>query len=114
MGAMSPFRWAAGAAFLAAPAPAAAGEGLAADPFDSVGDELAVGTNRTGEACRLKLAESRTDLGGHRRHNLYRDGWTQPSGEVRSFGVGEDYTVDNLLTDSGWETSFSQHLDGAP
>lgn len=111
MGATRLFRWVA-AAFLAALAPAAAGHALAADPFVSMGDELAVGKNRTGEACRLKLVESRTDLGGYRRYNFYCDGWTQPSGDIRSFGVSKQYTVDKLLTDSAWEKAFSQHLGG--
>ena len=69
MGAMRVFRWAAATVFLAALAPAGAGKALAADPFVSVGDELAVGKNRTGEACRLKLVDIRTDT-GFRRFSL--------------------------------------------
>ena len=48
-------RWAAVTAFLSVLALPTARPALAADPFVSVGDELAVGKNRTGEACRLKL-----------------------------------------------------------
>jgi CHAT domain-containing protein len=112
MGAMRPVRWAAAVAFLAALAPGAPGPALAAEVLVSVGDELPVGKNRTGEACRLKLVESRSDLGGFRRYNLYCDGWTQPSGDIRSFGVSKEYTIKRLLTDSAWEKSFSQHLGG--
>src|SRR5258708_3418086 len=37
---------------------------FAADALVSVGDELAVGKNRTGEACRIKLVASRAEVGG--------------------------------------------------
>ena len=49
-----------------------------------MGDELAVGKNRTGEACRLKLTVVRED-NGFRRFSLFCDGWTQPSGDVWRF-----------------------------
>ena len=111
MGTTRLFRWVAATAFLAALALPAAGKALAADPFVSVGDELAVGKNRTGEACRLKLVVVRTDS-GFRRFSLYCDGWTQPSGEIRTFGVAKGYTLDKLLTDSSWEKSFSTRLGG--
>src|SRR5574341_582340 len=105
MGAMRPVRWATAVAFLAALASGAAGPALAAEALVSVGDELSVGKNRTGEACRLKLVERRTDPGGFRRYNLCCDGWTQPSGDIRSFGVSKEFTVTRLLTDSAWEKS---------
>ena len=38
------------------------GPALAADALTSVGDELAVGKNRTGEACRIKLVDSRAEF----------------------------------------------------
>src|SRR5262245_7274194 len=72
----------------------------AADALVAVGDELAVGKNRTGEPCRLRLVESRTDLGGYTRYSLFCEGWTLPSGEIRRFGVNQGYTVEKLLTDS--------------
>jgi CHAT domain-containing protein len=105
------FRWATAVAFLTALAPGAAGPALAADPFVSVGDELAVGKNRTGEGCRLKFVTFRAD-NGFRRFSLYCDGWTQPSGDVWSFNVPKGYAVDKLLTDSVWEKNFSQRLGG--
>jgi len=111
MGATRVFRLAAAAAFLAALAPPAAGPALAADPFVSVGDELAAGKNRTGEACRLKLVVVRQD-NGFRRFNLFCDGWTQPSGDVWSFAVGKGYSLDKLLTDSAWEKNFATRLGG--
>jgi CHAT domain-containing protein len=105
------FRWVAAAALLAALALPGAGKALAADPFVSVGDELAVGKNRTGEACRLRLVGIRTDT-GFRRFGLFCEGWTQPSGEIWSFNVAKGYTLDKLLTDSNWERNFSQRLGG--
>jgi len=89
---------------------AAAGPAHAADALVAVGDELAVGKNRTGESCRLRLVESRSDLGGYTRYSLFCEGWTQPSGEIRRFGVAPGYTIDKLLTDSLWEKSFSTRL----
>ncbi|HTY76643.1 MAG TPA: CHAT domain-containing tetratricopeptide repeat protein [Candidatus Bathyarchaeia archaeon] len=91
---------------------AAAAPARAADALVAVGDELAVGKNRTGETCRLRLVESRTDLGGYTRYSLFCEGWTQPSGEIRRFGVAQGYTVDRLLTDSNYEKSFSTRLGG--
>jgi CHAT domain-containing protein len=82
----------------------------AADALVSVGDELAVGTNRTGETCRLRLVQSTTDFGGYTRYSLLCEGWTQPSGEIRRFGLRKDFKVDKLLTDSAWEKSFATRL----
>src|SRR5882672_6709884 len=88
----------------------AAGPARAADALVAVGDELAVGKNRTGETCKLRLVESRSDLGGYTRYSLFCEGWTQPSGEIRRFGVSQAYTVEKLLTDSAWEKSFSTRV----
>src|SRR5262245_66506870 len=76
------------------------GPAQAADALVAVGDELAVGKNRTGETCKLRLVESRSDLGGYTRYSLFCEGWTLPSGEIRRFGVNQGYTVEKLLTDS--------------
>src|SRR2546422_31064 len=92
---------------VAAPAPA-----RAADALVSVGDELAVGKNRTGETCRLRLVQSTTDFGGYTRYSLLCEGWTQPSGEIRRFGLRKDFKLDKLLTDSPWEKSFATRLGG--
>jgi CHAT domain-containing protein len=89
---------------------AATPRAFAADALVSVGDELAVGKNRTGETCRLRLVESRTDLGGYTRYSLFCEGWTQPSGDIRRFGVRAGYQVDKLLTDSAWEKGFAARL----
>lgn len=95
---------------LAASMMAGPGPARAADALSAVGDELAVGRNRTGEACRLKLVDSRADFGGYRRYSLYCDGWTQPSGEIISFGISRGYQLDRLMTDSGWAKSLATRL----
>ena len=84
----------------------------AADALISVGDELAVGKNRTGEACRIKLVDVRPEFGVVRRYSLYCDGWTQPSGEILSFGVGKGFTLERLLTDTGWAKNLATRLGG--
>jgi len=86
------------------------GPAHAVDVLVAVGDELAVGKNRTGETCKLRLVESRSDLGGYTRYSLFCEGWTQPSGEIRRFGVAQGYSVDKLLTDSAWEKSFTTRV----
>jgi CHAT domain-containing protein len=86
------------------------GSAAAAQALVSVGDELAVGKNRTGETCKLRLVESRSDLGGYTRYSLFCEGWTQPSGDIRRFGVARDYTVEKLLTDSQWEKNYTMRL----
>ena len=85
---------------------------FAADALVSVGDELAVGKNRTGEACRIKLVESRAEFGGLRRYYLYCEGWTQPSGEILSFGAPKGYTLEKILTDTGWAKNLETRLGG--
>ena len=105
-----PYRVFALASLLAMLGWAAPGPLHAADALVALGDELAVGKNRTGETCKLRLVESRSDLGGYTRYSLFCEGWTQPSGEIRRFGVAQGYSVDKLLTDSAWEKSFSTRV----
>ena len=73
----------------------------AAQPLRSVGEERVVGRNRTGEDCRLRLLERRTEQGFFERYGLFCEGWSQPSGEVRRFGVPRDATPEKVLTE-GW------------
>jgi len=85
---------------------------FAADALSSVGGELAVGKNRTGEACRIKLVESRAEFGGLRRYSLFCDGWTQPSGEILSFGAPKGSTLEKILTDTGWAKNLESRVGG--
>jgi len=89
----------------AGPTPAAAQGG-----FKSVGDERAVGKNRTGEDCRLRLVDSRLDLNNYERFALYCEGWTQPSGEVRRFRAPRNYSAEKLLTDSQFQKAFETRV----
>ena len=103
------FRALALAALLVADGLAAVGPARAADALVALGDELAVGKNRTGESCKLRLMEIRAEP-PYSRYALFCEGWTQPSGELRRFGVAQGYTVEKLLTDSLFEKSFSTRL----
>ena len=109
---MRGFRLAAVPALLAALLIPAAGPAQAADALVSVGDELAVGKNRTGETCRIKLVESLTEFGGLRRYHLFCDGWTQPSGEILTFGVRKDFTPEKILTETGWAKRLDSRVGG--
>jgi len=77
------------------PAPAAA------QPLKNVGDERVIGKNRTGEECRLRLLDRRTDPIPFERYGLFCEGWNQPSGEVRRFGVAREATPQTVLGE-GW------------
>jgi len=72
------------------PAPAAA------QPLKSVGDERVIGKNRTGEECRLRLLDRRTD-GFRADHqvarepsNLYRQCYRAKHPRVRAPGRDPD------------------------
>jgi hypothetical protein len=73
----------------------------AAQPLKSVGDERVIGKNRTGEECRLRLVDRRADPIPFERYGLFCEGWNQPSGEVRRFGVHRDAKPEGVLTE-GW------------
>jgi len=72
-----------------------------AQPLKSVGDEGVIGKNRTGEECRLRLLDRRTDPIPFERYGLFCEGWNQPSGEVRRFGVAREATPQTVLGE-GW------------
>lgn len=81
-----------------------------AQPLKSVGDERVIGKNRTGEECRLRLLESRSDRGPFERYGLFCEGWSQPSGEVRRFGVPRDATPAALLTEGWYPKAYETRL----
>lgn len=72
-----------------------------AQPLKNVGDERMIGKNRTGEECRLRLLDRRSDPIPFERYGLFCEGWNQPSGEVRRFGVHRDAKPEGVLTE-GW------------
>jgi len=73
----------------------------AAQPLKNVGDERVIGKNRTGEECRLRLLDRRTDPIPFERYGLFCEGWNQPSGDVRRFGIPREATPQALLGE-GW------------
>ena len=89
---------------LLAPAPATA-------DLSSVGGEAAVGTNGTGEACRVRYVQDDTAR-GFQRFNLYCDGWTVASGTLFRFRVSREFTPDRLLTDSTFQRGYETRLGG--
>lgn len=86
------------------------GRAFGAEPFPAVGDERPVGTNRTGEPCRLRLTESRQDRSAYQQFGLYCEGWTQASGDIRRFRVSREYTPERVVTDSLWQKAFAERL----
>ena len=84
--------------------------------LDKVGDEAPIGKNRTDEACRLRLVQERgaTVAGGanrYQRYNLFCEGWTQPSGEIRRFRARKELPPTRLVSESGWQQDFAERLD---
>jgi len=77
----------------------------AAQPLKNVGDERVIGKNRTGEECRLRLLDRRTDPIPFERYGLFCEGWNQPSGEVRRFGVAREATPQTVLGEGWYLTS---------
>jgi CHAT domain-containing protein len=80
---------------------AGAATSATAQPLKNVGDERVIGKNRTGEECRLRLLDRRVDPIPFERYGLFCEGWNQPSGEVRRFGVRRDAKPERVLTE-GW------------
>jgi CHAT domain-containing protein len=78
----------------------AADAGAAA--LKQIGDELAVGKNRTGEACRVRLVELLTATIPIQRFGLFCEGWNQPSGQILRFAASKDFPPQRLVSDSPW------------
>lgn len=80
-----------------------------------VGDEVSLGKNRTDEVCGLRLVGERGPeaSGGVRfqRYNLFCEGWSQPSGEIRRFRARKDMPPARLVRESGWQQDFVERLD---
>jgi len=81
-----------------------------------VGDEAPIGKNRTGEACQLRLVQERGaqaagDANRFQRYDLFCEGWTQPSGEIRRFRARKEFSPARLVSESGWQRDFIERLD---
>ena len=81
-----------------------------------VGDEAPIGKNRTDEACRLRLVQERgaqaaNEEDRYQRFNLFCEGWTQPSGEIRRFRARKEFSPTRLVSESGWQRDFVERLD---
>jgi CHAT domain-containing protein len=60
-----------------------------------------------GSASRHRVASG---IGGRTSSPFYCEGWTQPSGEIRSFATGRGYTVEKLLTDSVFQKDIEARV----
>jgi CHAT domain-containing protein len=81
-----------------------------------VGDEAPIGKNRTDETCRLRLVQERgaqtaNDANRYQRYNLFCEGWSQPSGEIRRFRARKEFPPTRLVSESGWQQDFVERLD---
>lgn len=75
-----------------------------------VGDELAVGKNRTGEACRVRLVDTLTSTIPIQRFGLFCEGWNQSSGQITRFAASKDFPPKRLVSDSPWYRSLLGRL----
>ena len=81
-----------------------------------VGDEAPIGKNRTDETCRLRFVQERgaqaaNDANRYQRYNLFCEGWTQPSGEIRRFRARKELSPARLVSESGWQQDVVERLD---
>jgi CHAT domain-containing protein len=78
----------------------------AAEPaLKQPGDELAVGNNRTGEACRVRFIETVTAVVSFtfHRYGLFCEGWNQPSAWITRYAAFKDFPPQRVVTtDSLW------------
>jgi CHAT domain-containing protein len=76
---------------------------------NAVGDEVALGTSATGEACRLRLTFIGEDEFQLRTYRILCEGWDQPSGNVRRirFSVRD---LKRYATDSQWQRDLDLFL----
>jgi CHAT domain-containing protein len=75
--------------------------------FKQVGDELAVGKNRTGEACGLRLVHAVVSANPYERFGLFCEGWSQPSGQITRFAASKDFPPKRLVSEGGWYQSLA-------
>ncbi len=79
-----------------------------AQPLGEVGDERAIGRNRTGEECRLRRLKSGRE--GMEHYGLFCEGWNEPSGEVRRFAVGRQASAKRILTEGWYPKSYERRV----
>ncbi|HYE93365.1 MAG TPA: CHAT domain-containing tetratricopeptide repeat protein [Terriglobales bacterium] len=77
--------------------------------LQGVGSEAAIGSNGTGEACRVRVTQDDAARGLTRLVVLC-EGWRAPSGALLHFKVARDTTPARLLTDSAFQKSYETRL----
>ena len=85
-----------------------ASSGRAAPLISAVGQEISLGDNLNGEACRLRRTETPKDKPGREDFGLFCEGWTQPSGFLVSFNAGPNPAV--ILTKGNYAEQLAIRL----
>jgi CHAT domain-containing protein/tetratricopeptide (TPR) repeat protein len=85
-----------------------ASSGRAAPLLSVVGQEISMGDNLNGEACRLRRTETPKDKPGREDFGLFCEGWTQPSGFLVSFNAGPNPAV--ILTKGNYAEQLAIRL----
>jgi CHAT domain-containing protein len=78
--------------------------------FKQIGDELAVGKNRTGEACGLRLVQTVVSADPYERFGLYCEGWSQPSGQIHRFVASKEWPPQRVVSEGRWYQSLAGRL----
>jgi CHAT domain-containing protein len=82
----------------------------AAPLISEPGQEIALGSNLNGEACRLRMAKSPPNDSDRRTFSLFCEGWTQSSGYVVSFKIGSRFNPEALLSTGDYAEQLTSRL----
>jgi hypothetical protein len=84
--------------------------GSAAPLLAEFGQEMALGGNLNGEACRLRFVKSAANDTDRRTYHLHCEGWTQSSGYVVSFKIGSRFDPKELLSRGEFADQLTSRL----
>ncbi len=88
----------------------AAHPSLAAPLISEIGQEIALGSNLNGEACRLRMVKSPPNDTDRRTFSLYCEGWTQSSGYIVSFKASSRFDPRDFLTTGTFAEQLTARL----
>ncbi len=84
--------------------------GQAAPILSEVGQELALGSNLNGEACRLRMTKTPPNDADRHNFNLYCEGWTQSSGYLQSFKISSKFNPQEFLSKGNYAERLEERL----
>jgi CHAT domain-containing protein len=84
--------------------------GKAAPLISEVGQEISLGDNLNGEACRLRRTETPKDKAGRQDYGLFCEGWTQPSGFLVTFPAGPGFNPSEILSKGSYAEQLALRL----